>query len=89
LDDGGNLRISDFVVGTVLPDTDGDGIDDATEIANGTSPILADTDGDGVPDGQDAFPLDPTRWAVPSPNPNDHTAPAIFIDEPIGATLLP
>jgi hypothetical protein len=89
LDNGGNLRISDAVIGTVLPDTDGDGIDDFTEIANGTNPFLTDTDGDGVPDGQDAFPLDPTRSSIPNPNPNDHTAPTIFIDEPLGATLLP
>jgi len=89
LDNGGNLRISDLITGTVSPDTDGDGISDADEIAHGTNPTLPDTDGDGVPDGQDAFPLDPTRSSIPSPNPNDHTAPTIFIDEPLGATLLP
>ena len=32
-------------------DTDGDGIDDATELANGTDPNLVDSDGDGLTDG--------------------------------------
>lgn len=40
---------------TTLPaigiDTDGDGILDADEIANGTNPNLVDTDGDGLVDG--------------------------------------
>ncbi|MEX0892006.1 MAG: hypothetical protein WEB88_07530 [Gemmatimonadota bacterium] len=42
-----------------LPDTDGDGISDGDEVANGTDPLVADvvdTDGDGVPDDTDAFP---------------------------------
>lgn len=34
-------------------DTDGDGLDDATEEALGTDPDNADTDGDGVPDGEE------------------------------------
>jgi hypothetical protein len=45
------------------PDTDGDGIPDATEVANGTNPSDADTDDDGVTDGQETGrgtdPLDP------------------------------
>ncbi len=32
-------------------DTDGDGIDDDVEIANGTDPLQADSDGDGLHDG--------------------------------------
>jgi uncharacterized protein YegL len=37
--------------GTVVhPDTDGDGLDDATEALVGTSPLLSDTDGDGFSD---------------------------------------
>jgi uncharacterized protein YegL len=32
-------------------DSDGDGLDDATEVLIGTSPLLADTDGDGFSDG--------------------------------------
>ena len=39
-------------------DTDGDGISDLDEIANGTNPESADTDGDGVPDAEDDFPND-------------------------------
>ena len=38
-------------------DTDGDGIDDATELANGTDPNLVDSDGDGLTDGATGFVL--------------------------------
>ena len=37
---------------TVIPDTDGDGLDDSYEIAHGLNPNLVDTDGDGLVDGQ-------------------------------------
>jgi hypothetical protein len=71
-------------------DIDADGLSNAQELISGTNPFLADTDRDGVPDGQDAFPLDPTRWELPDPgDPNDHTAPTITLIEPAGATLLP
>ena len=43
--------------GNSLSDSDGDGIDNATEIANGTDPANPDSDGDGIPDGEDADPL--------------------------------
>lgn len=33
------------------PDTDGDGLTDAQETADGTDPLLSDTDGDGLTDG--------------------------------------
>lgn len=70
-------------------DSDGDGLTNAQELALGTNPFRADTDGDGVPDGQDAFPLDPTRWQAPVGDPNDHTAPTITLTEPANAILLP
>jgi hypothetical protein len=35
------------------PDSDGDGLSDATERARGTDPEVADTDGDGAPDSQE------------------------------------
>ncbi|MBA3351498.1 MAG: hypothetical protein H0U23_03580 [Blastocatellia bacterium] len=70
-------------------DVDGDGLDYATEIAMGTNPFLADTDGDGVSDGLDVFPLDPTRWDAPPPDPNDHTPPEIFLDVPENAVPIP
>lgn len=38
---------------TVLPDQDGDGLDDDFEITLGTNPLLADTDGDGLTDGDE------------------------------------
>jgi hypothetical protein len=70
-------------------DMDGDGVSNTQEIAQGTDPFNPDTDGDGVNDGQDAFPLDPTRWDAPAPDPNDQTPPVITLDEPTHATLLP
>jgi len=69
-------------------DMDGDGVSNAVELARGTDPFLADTDGDGVNDGQDCFPLDPSRWQCPAPDPNDHTPPTITLQEPTNATLL-
>lgn len=36
------------------PDTDGDGVPDATEVANGTDPSNPDTDDDGLSDGSEA-----------------------------------
>ncbi len=70
-------------------DRDGDGLTDDIEILIGTDPTVADTDGDGVSDKLDAFPLDPSRSAIPSPNPGDHTPPNIILSEPTDATLLP
>lgn len=37
-------------------DSDGDGISNGTETANGTNPYDADTDHDGIPDGEDSDP---------------------------------
>jgi PKD repeat protein len=70
-------------------DTDGDGLTNATELARGTDPLKADTDGDGVLDGADAYPLDPQRTSPGTPNPNDHTAPAITLERPVGAIEVP
>ncbi len=42
-------------------DSDGDGINDATEILMGTDPTLADSDGDGVNDPLDCAANDATR----------------------------
>jgi len=39
-----------ILVTTVLPDQDGDGLDDGFETSIGTNPLLPDTDGDGVMD---------------------------------------
>ena len=47
-----------------------------------TDPLRADTDGDGVADGADCFPLDPSRWQCPSPDPNDHTPPSQSLTAP-------
>ena len=69
-------------------DMDGDGLLNPVELAIGTNPFNPDTDGDGVLDGQDCFPLDPTRWQCPVPNPTDHTAPVITLTYPTNATLI-
>jgi hypothetical protein len=71
------------------PDSDGDGVPNWMEIANGTDPFRADSDGDGVHDGADAFPLDPTRWQAPTPNPSDTTPPVILLKEPVSARPVP
>ena len=54
LDGDGLSRAQELALGTNvrLPDTDGDGLDDGTEVnAIGSNPLLADTDGDGLDDG--------------------------------------
>jgi hypothetical protein len=70
-------------------DPDGDGVSTALEVLTGTDPYNPDTDGDGVNDGADAYPLDPTRWQAPSPDPNDHTPPVITLTEPTNAVPVP
>ena len=86
LDDGVEYRAG---LNPASNDVDGDGLTNAQELAMGTNPFLADTDGDSVPDGQDAYPLDPTRWQTPAADPNDLTAPTITLTEPTNAVLLP
>jgi alpha-tubulin suppressor-like RCC1 family protein/predicted small metal-binding protein len=70
-------------------DVDDDGLTNAQEYDLGTNPFWNDTDGDGHLDGADAFPFDPTRWEAIPPDPNDHTAPTVTLEEPIDAVLLP
>ena len=48
-------------------DSDGDGIPDLDETANGTEPNNVDTDGDGVPDPEDAVPYEPAITFRTSP----------------------
>lgn len=55
VDIDGKTTLSEVIV-ELLPDTDGDGIDDATETANGLDPAnpednFRDSDGDGITDG--------------------------------------
>jgi hypothetical protein len=70
-------------------DSDGDGLSNATELSLGTDPFLADTDGDGASDQVDAYPLDPTRFALTPPNPGDTVAPGIQLETPAHAVLIP
>jgi hypothetical protein len=42
---------------SLIFDTDGDGIDDGTEVAQGSDPNTTDSDGDGVDDGIDNCPF--------------------------------
>lgn len=44
---------------SLIFDTDGDGIDDGTEVSQGSDPNTSDTDGDGVDDGIDSCPFVP------------------------------
>lgn len=44
------------------PDDDNDGLLDVEEERMGTDPLLRDTDLDGYDDGDDAYPLDASRW---------------------------
>jgi YD repeat-containing protein len=64
------------------PDEDGDGLSYSGEIARGTDPLDADTDGDGHLDGADAFPLDPTLWQMPAPNPDTTPPSSLFSNRP-------
>jgi hypothetical protein len=67
------------------PDTDLDGLANWVELQLGSDPLAADSDGDAVPDAIDAFPLDPTRSALPPPTPGDTTPPVITLTEPTTA----
>jgi alpha-tubulin suppressor-like RCC1 family protein len=69
-------------------DMDADGVSNAVEVGRGTDPFLADTDGDGANDLSDCFPMDPSRWQCPASDPNDHTPPAITLQEPTNASLI-
>ncbi len=71
------------------PDSDGDGVANWIETAQGSDPFRADSDGDGVNDGADYWPLDPTRWQAPTPTPGDVTPPVITLTYPTGARPVP
>ncbi|MBR3222497.1 MAG: hypothetical protein IKF72_09745 [Kiritimatiellae bacterium] len=73
--DGLSDKYEEWTSGTdpVNIDTDGDGIDDAQEIAHGTDPLSSDTDGDGLDDGEESGYItkaaafewyDTTGWAT-------------------------
>jgi hypothetical protein len=69
------------------PDSDGDGLTDAQELAAGTDPANPDTDGDGVCDGSDYYPLLSSSWAPPNP-PADVVPPVITLIAPPNVTAL-
>lgn len=78
---GAGLSCSDL-------DMDDDGVQNLLERTRGTDPFRPDTDDDGSNDQADCFPLDPTRWECPEPDPNDHTPPVITLVSPTNATLI-
>lgn len=82
--DGDEVRLG---MSPTRDDMDGDGVTNSVELQNGTDPFNPDTDGDGHPDGQDAFPLDPTRWQI-GPDPTPNAAPIITLTEPTSAVLV-
>jgi transglutaminase-like putative cysteine protease len=59
----------DRLANIVDSDSDGDGLEDGTEIDRGTDPANPDTDGDGIPDGKDT---DPTGSGGKDPPPPPH-----------------
>jgi hypothetical protein len=69
-------------------DSDGDGISNEDEVLAGTNPLLADTDGDEFDDDVDDYPLDPTRWEAPTPDPGDTDGPVITLTEPGNAVEI-
>ena len=48
-----HISLSIHILNSWDEDTDGDGLDDQTELALGTDPKKADSDGDGFPDGME------------------------------------
>ena len=48
-------------------DSDGDGVNDASDAFPNDASESADSDGDGVGDNKDAYPNDPTRSVMPVP----------------------
>ena len=50
-----------------VPDSDGDGVNDALDAFPNDPTETVDSDGDGVGDNRDAFPNDPARWAAAVP----------------------
>ena len=56
-DGSGNLYSTWMEVDLTLADSDGDGLSDEEELAQGTDPSNPDSDGDGIWDGQDSAPL--------------------------------
>jgi hypothetical protein len=69
-------------------DSDGDGISNDDELLAGINPLLVDTDGDEFNDDVDDYPLDPTRWEAPTPDPGDTDGPVITLTEPGNAVEI-
>jgi hypothetical protein len=66
VDGSGALAMRSVTSDPQRVDTDGDGVDDATELAVRTDPRRRDTDGDGLPDFAELFAYKSNPWMTDS-----------------------
>jgi hypothetical protein len=70
------------------PDSDGDGIPDAIEVALGLDPLNPDTDGDGIPDGVELMLGSDPRDPRSTPAPVQLVAPPEIFGQPLSVQSL-
>jgi hypothetical protein len=67
-------------------DVDADGVLNAAELAQGTSPFDPDSDDDGADDAADCYPLDATLLC-PTAQSGDEVPPRVTLIEPSAALI--